>query len=94
MKTLQELERLERHWKRVFAAAAAVLVLCLVDLFPLQATGAERWSCYTIGSFSALIALLAARRLGDVERAEAVVAGEWLNAHENLELPSLPDADD
>lgn len=94
MKTLQELERYDRRWKRVFAASAFVLVLCLVDLFPMQATGLERFSCYTIGSFSALIALLAARRLGDADRAEAVAGGEWLNAHENLELPSLPDADD
>ncbi|WP_431102796.1 hypothetical protein [Roseateles noduli] len=94
MKTLQELERSHQRWKRVFAAAAFVLVLCLVDLFPMQATGLERFSCYTIGSFAVLIALLAARRLGDADRAEAVAEGQWLNAHENQELPSLPDVDD
>lgn len=94
MKTLQELERLERRWKRVFAVAAFVLVLCLVDLFPLHATGLERFGCYTVGSFAALIGLLAARRLGDADRAGAVTEGEWLNAHENLETPGLPDVDD
>ncbi len=94
MMTLQELNRLERRWKRVFAAAAFVLVVCLVDLFPMQATGLERFGCYMIGSFAVLVALLAAKRLGDADRAGAIAEGEWLNAHENLEMPGLPADED
>jgi len=94
MKTLLELERYERRWKRVFAVSALVLIACIVDLFPMRASGAERVGCYSFGTLAALIALLAARRLGDPERAEAVINGEWLNAAEHVDLPSLTDADD
>ena len=94
MKTLVELERYERRWKRIFAVAALVLVVCLVDLFPMHASGAERVGCYSLGTLAAFVGLLAARRLGDPDRAAAITDGEWLNAAEHVDLPSLTDVDD
>lgn len=94
MMTIGELEKFESHWKRVFAVAAGFLVICLVDLVTLSARGAEAILCYSFGSVAAIAALYAAKKLRDVERADAVVEGELLNAGCHPGLPEIVDPDD
>ncbi len=87
-----ELDAYERHWKRVFAIAAAVLVMALVYLVAIQPTGTGGFLAYTLGAIAVCVCLYAGKRLRDCERVNAVVHGSWLReAHRPNDLDLADD---
>ena len=94
MMNTAELTKFEARWKRVFAVAAGIFVLCLLDLVTFSARGAEGVFCYSVGSIAALAGLYAAKKLRDPERVDVIVDGQWLSANSHPGLPEHIDVDD
>jgi hypothetical protein len=87
-----ELDAYECQWKRVFAVAAAALVVALVYLVALQPSGTIGFLAYTLGAIAVCVCLYAGKRLRDVERVNAVVHGSWLReAHRPNDLDVADD---
>ncbi|MBB5204985.1 putative membrane protein [Inhella inkyongensis] len=88
----EEFDQFERRWKLVFGVSAAVLAICLIDLGWYFSAWFERTASYSIGAIAALVGLYAAKQLRDVERAQAITDGSWLN--QIISGNNGPDLDD
>ena len=71
--TPRQLDKFEQEWKRAFAISAGVLAVCLLVLLMFASTGTLGFVAYSIGGLAVVGCLYAAKKLRDVERANAAI---------------------
>ena len=76
--TPAQFDEYERHWKRVFAVAAGILVVCLIDLVAFAPRGVAGFVVYTTAGLAVIVCIWAGKKLRDPERIEATADGSWL----------------